>query len=158
MLEAAGVLFFACIAALFIRSAFLPEDHTSRLARKGAPTILVVEDDRAIRYLFTEVLRNSGYIVIACEDGARGLEVARAKIAEIDAVITDSRMPGIDGTELIAKIRALRPAMPALIVSGHLENRDPDPAIRYLSKPLSPDRLTTELRLALQEAPARPVR
>jgi CheY-like chemotaxis protein len=140
------------------RSALLPDDGTSRLARDGASTILVVEDDRAIRYLFTEVLRNNGYAVIACEDGARGLEVARARIAEIDAVITDSRMPGIDGAELIAHIRALRPEMPILVVSGHLENRAPDAATCYLAKPLSPERLTRELRRALDAASPGPVR
>lgn len=118
----------------------------------------MVEDDRAIRYLFSEVLRNSGYNVIPCEDGAHGLEVARARIDEIDAVITDSKMPGLSGPELIAQIRELRPSMPILVISGHLENRPVDLATRYLSKPLSPDRLTGELRRALRQASSRPVR
>jgi len=133
----------------FTRSAFLHESEPTRLAGDRTTTILVVEDDRAIRYLFTEVLRNNGYVVIACEDGDRGLEVARAKIAEIDAVITDSRMPGLDGRELIAQIRALRPEIPILVVSGAVEDRGSDPATRYLTKPLSPDRLAVELRSAL---------
>lgn len=136
---------------------FLPVHGTTRLNRKA--TVLVVEDDRAIRYLFTEVLRGNGYVVLACEDGARGLEVAQAQIAEIDAVITDSKMPGLDGRELIRAIRALRPEIPILVVSGTLEDRSyADPATRYLTKPLSPDRLTIELRLALGEAPPGPVR
>ena len=141
-----------------LRSACLPEENTSRLARGGASTILVVEDDRAVRYLFTEVLRNNGYVVIPCEDGTHGLEVARTRMAEIDAVITDSRMPGLDGRELIAQIRALRPLMPILVVSGNVDHRDPDPATRYLAKPLSPDRLTLELRRALNGASSGPVR
>jgi CheY-like chemotaxis protein len=143
--------------AAFSRSAFLPVRVTTRLNRKA--TVLVVEDDRAIRYLFTEVLRGSGYVVLPCEDGARGLEVAQAQIAEIDAVITDSRMPGLDGRELIRAIRALRPELPILVVSGAVEDRSAtDPATRYLTKPLSPDRLTIELRLALGETPPGPVR
>jgi two-component system cell cycle sensor histidine kinase/response regulator CckA len=116
-------------------------------------TILVVEDDRAIRYLFTAVLRSDGFKVVACEDGASGLAMARSKIDEIDAIITDSSMPGLDGRQLIAEIRALRPAMPILVVSGSVEEGaarpSADPCITWLCKPLSPDRLTVELRKLL---------
>lgn len=116
-------------------------------------TVLVVEDDRAIRYLFTAVLRCNGFIVIACEDGASGLATARAKIDEIHAVITDSSMPGLDGRQLIAEIRAMRPEMPILVVSGSVDEATSragaDPSITYLCKPLSPDRLTVELRKLL---------
>lgn len=119
-------------------------------------TILVVEDDRSIRYLFTEVLTRAGYEVIACEDGTLGLDMARTRSAHIDAVITDSSMPGLDSREMIAAIRALRPGIPVLIVSGSM--RDPlsrvDPAsdIVYLPKPLSPERLTVELQRLLAPA------
>lgn len=113
----------------------------------------MVEDDRAVRYLFTEVLRGNGYRVIACEDGDSGLATARARIDEIHAVVTDSRMPGIDGRELIAQIRALRPALPILVVSGNVDDsaarNSTDPAITYLCKPLSPERLTIELNRLL---------
>ena len=116
-------------------------------------TVLVVEDDRAIRYLFTAVLRGDGFVVIACEDGTSALAMARAKIDEIHAVVTDSSMPGLDGRQLIAEIRAMRPAMPILVVSGSVEegaNRSStDRSITYLCKPLSPDRLTVELRKLL---------
>jgi CheY-like chemotaxis protein len=120
-------------------------------------TVLVVEDDRAVRYLFTAVLRGNGYKVIACEDGAKGLEAAQAKISEIDAVITDATMPGLDGRELVVRIRALRPEMPVLVVSGTMEDRSPrptpsGPATIYLTKPLSPDQLIVELRRALDGA------
>jgi CheY-like chemotaxis protein len=126
-----------------------------------ATTILVVEDDRAIRYLFTAVLQGNGYVVIACEDGAEGLATAREKINEIDALITDSSMPGLDGTELIAQVRAMRADLPILVVSGSVEIANAgrsltDPGILYLTKPLSPDRLTLELRKALDGAAPRP--
>lgn len=114
----------------------------------AAPTILVVEDDHAIRYLLTQVLEGSGYVVIACEDGAHGLTAASAEIDRIDAVITDSRMPGMDGVELVARIRALRPAMPILVVSGNVEEGDPrgaDTRMVCLSKPVSPELLRLEL-------------
>lgn len=115
-------------------------------------TILLVEDDAAVRALFTEVLHNQGYYVIAAEDGTIGLELARTRIATFDAVITDSRMPGIEGRELVSKIRALRSTIPILVVSGGVDAsaQSPDPATVYLAKPLSPQRLTVELRRAIR--------
>jgi len=116
-----------------------------------ARTVLVVEDDRSIRYLFTEVLRHAGYEVIACEDGTLGLAMARSN--PIDAVITDSSMPGLDCREMIAAIRALRPGIPVLMVSGSADHgaswMSGDPGILFLSKPISPERLKAELERLL---------
>lgn len=121
-----------------------------------ARTVLVVEDDRSIRYLFTEVLRGAGYEVIACEDGTLGLEMARGRIGDIDAVVTDASMPGLDSREMIAAIRAIRPDLPVLIVSGSVDDgrarTNGDPAILFLSKPLSPERL----KVCLEQLLARP--
>jgi CheY-like chemotaxis protein len=130
----------------------LNEVDPSRIVANRAPIVLVVEDDRAIRYLFTEVLRGNGFDVIACADGVSGLATAKARINDIQALVTDSRMPGLDGRELIAQIRALRPTLPILVVSGNIDEqatRSGDPATLYLAKPLSPDRLTVELRRLL---------
>ncbi|MGB6132475.1 MAG: response regulator [Acidobacteriaceae bacterium] len=131
----------------------MPSVPPTRHPRTHASTILVVEDDRSIRYLFTEVLRNAGYEVIACEDGAVGLAMARERVGAIHAVITDSTMPGLDGREMIAAIRSLSPQMPILVVSGSVdhgrEGAVPDPEdsyIVYLCKPISPERLTVELK------------
>jgi CheY-like chemotaxis protein len=122
-----------------------------------ARTVLVVEDDRAIRYLFTEVLRGAGYEVIACENGTLGLEQARSRIGGIDAVITDSTMPGLDSREMIDAIRAIRPEIPVVIVSGSMEDGTAraggDPGTLFLTKPLSPERLMMELQRLLAPAP-----
>lgn len=127
--------------------------------RNGAPprgTILLVEDDASIRYLFTHVLHTYGYFVIAAEDGATGFDIARARISTLDAVVTDSRMPGLGGRELVARIRALRTDIPILVVSGGIDAsvaaQSTDPAIRYLAKPVSPERLAGELGQALLSA------
>jgi DNA-binding response OmpR family regulator len=115
-----------------------------------ARTVLVVEDDRSIRLLFTEVLRRAGYRVIACEDGTLGLEMARNN--SIDAVITDSSMPGLDTREMIAGIRALRPEIPVLMVSGRTDHSAVsagDPRMLFLQKPISPERLKAELERLL---------
>ena len=122
-----------------------------------ARTVLVVEDDRSIRYLFTEVLSRAGYEVIACEDGTLGLAMARERSSHIDAVITDSSMPGLDSREMIAAIRALRPDIPVLVVSGSMGDSMPrfasDSEILFLPKPLSPERLTVELERLLARRP-----
>jgi CheY-like chemotaxis protein len=110
----------------------------------------VVEDDRAVRLLFTKVLESAGYDVIACENGTRGLEAARAQIDKIDAIVTDARMPGIQGPRLIARIRSMRPEMPAILVSGNLMEAGTDAATVFLSKPISPGTLTRELRRLLR--------
>lgn len=117
-------------------------------------TVLLVEDDRAIRYLFSQVLHNNGYFVIAAEDGATGMDIARARIQTLDAVITDSRMPGLDGRELVRQIRSLRRDIPILVVSGGIDTANggtaSDPATRYFAKPVSPERLVIELCRSLR--------
>jgi DNA-binding NtrC family response regulator len=112
-------------------------------------TVLVVEDDRAVRLLFTKVLQRAGYDVIACENGTLGLEAARNQIEKIDAVVTDARMPGMQGPRLIARIRAMRPEMPAILVSGNMPDAETDHATVFLVKPVSPGLLTRELRRLL---------
>lgn len=122
---------------------------TDRGVGTGAATVLVVEDDRAVRLLFTKVLQTAGYEVIACENGALGLEAARNQIDKIDAVVTDARMPGMQGPRLIARIRALRPEIPAIVVSGNMVETENDRSTVFLTKPVSPGILTRELRRLL---------
>jgi len=92
-------------------------------------------------------------VVIACEDGICGVKEACARIDGVDAVITDAHMPGMTGSELVFRIRALRPEIPVIMVSGSVEaemNPLPDDAATVrLSKPVSPDRLRRELRRLL---------
>jgi CheY-like chemotaxis protein len=109
----------------------------------------VVEDDRAVRLLFTRILQAAGFEVIACENGAQGLEAARKQIDKIAAVVTDARMPGVHGPRLIARIRALRPEIPAILVSGNMMEHEADPSTVFLTKPVSPAVLTGELRRLL---------
>jgi CheY-like chemotaxis protein len=122
---------------------------TNRAVGTEAATVLVVEDDRAVRLLFTRILQSAGYEVIACENGAQGLEAARKQIDKIAAVVTDARMPGVHGPRLIARIRALRPEIPAILVSGNMMEHETDRSTVFLIKPVSPAVLTGELRRLL---------
>jgi two-component system cell cycle sensor histidine kinase/response regulator CckA len=129
----------------------LPETSldSAKTNRVNPGTILVVEDDRAIRLLFSHVLRSKG--------GAQGLSAARQHMHCIDAVITDSTMPGLDGRELMKAIRALRPDIPILVVSGSIEDggarADDHAKTVRLCKPISPAQLTAEVGKLLREPP-----
>lgn len=81
------------------------------------------------------------------------MEAAQTRLHEIDAMVTDSRMPGLSGRELVAQVRALRPELPILVVSGGYDEAAgralDDAHTVYLCKPLSPDQLTIALRKLL---------
>jgi DNA-binding NtrC family response regulator len=124
--------------------------NPDRAIHESTATVLVVEDDRAVRLLFTKVLESAGYDVIACENGTLGLEAARSQIDKIDAIVTDAKMPGMQGPRLIARVRSMRPEMPAILVSGNLVEAATDPTTVFLSKPISPGTLTRELRRLLR--------
>ncbi|HEX4066470.1 MAG TPA: response regulator [Acidobacteriaceae bacterium] len=127
----------------------LSSAFTDRAPGEAATTILVVEDDHAVRLLFTRVLETAGYRVIACENGTTGLAAARLQIDRISAIVTDAKMPGMSGETLIARIRSLRPELPAIVVSGNTLDGVSDSATVFLAKPVSPGKLTAELERLL---------
>lgn len=130
----------------------LTSGYETRRASEAAATVLVVEDDAAVRLLFSSVLQDAGFDVIACENGAQALDAIRATADGIDALVTDGRMPGLSGLELLGQIRALRPEIPAIIVSGGpVEGISGHPGAVFLFKPISPGVLTCELRRLLQD-------
>jgi two-component system C4-dicarboxylate transport response regulator DctD len=120
-----------------------PETHAP------AATVLVVEDDRAVRLLFTKVLQAAGYHVIACENGSAGLEFARKHLETLDAIVTDAKMPGMGGQRLIARVRSLKPDIPAIVVSGNVIEGPTDSTTVFLCKPVTPGGLTRELQRLL---------
>lgn len=78
--------------------------------------ILVVEDDADARFLLAEILQSEGYEVDLAEDGAKALE--RLRGAAYDAVLTDVRMPGIEGLDLLLEIRKTWPRLPVLLMTA----------------------------------------
>jgi PAS domain S-box-containing protein len=119
-----------------------PPPAPAELAGHG--TILVVEDEPAVRRLAARILRDHGYAVLEAEDP----DAARRLFAEhgpgIDLVVTDVVMPGSLGPALVAELRASRPELPALYTSGYTEGavfeRDVlEPGAPFLQKPFMPD-------------------
>jgi DNA-binding response OmpR family regulator len=80
--------------------------------------ILVVDDDRDVRLLYTEVLARPGYQVDAAEDGAAGWEALQAN--NYNLLITENEMPNLTGVELVTKLRSARMAVPVVMAAGRL--------------------------------------
>ncbi len=85
----------------------------------GSETILVAEDERAIRNLLETVLTGKGYRVMTAADGVEALDLARESEHRIDLVITDVVMPRLSGPELVQRLRAERPRVKVIFMSGY---------------------------------------
>jgi len=81
-------------------------------------TLLVVDDDSRILQVLGSMLESMGYEVIGVQDGREAIGVFEAIGARCDAVLTDLKMPGLSGSDLIAILRAHRPGLPALLMTG----------------------------------------
>jgi DNA-binding NtrC family response regulator len=112
--------------------------------------ILVVDDERLIRWSLDQQLRREGYEVRLAETGAEALQAARTEPP--DLVLLDMRLPDADGVEILERLRALDPQCPVIMITAH---GAVGPAVRamklgaqdYLVKPVDPD----ELRLAIRK-------
>jgi PAS domain S-box-containing protein len=130
---------------------------TNEDAPSGSESVLVVEDDQAVR-LFTEsVLLAAGYQVESASSGSEALQVARGHQGPLHLLITDVVMPGLDGQALAEQFREVRPEGRVLFTSGYtLESVSrrgvPIPAARFIQKPYSPAALCRHVRAALDES------
>lgn len=103
-------------------------------------TILCVDDEEIPRTLRKLILEKQGYQVTAVSSGAEALKTLER--ARIDLVLTDQMMPGMSGTELTKLVKAMRPAMPVILISGMNEiPEDANYADRFISKVGGPDLL-----------------
>lgn len=114
------------------RSAGEPADVSVSGPLPGKATILVVEDDAAVRGLATRVLRTFGYRVLEAENGARAQEILEAFEGNVDLLVTDMVMPRMGGPELAERLQQQRPGTPVLYISGYA-----DGSLRPLPVPTS---------------------
>lgn len=121
----------------------------------GAETILLVEDEQAIRDLVARVLRRQGYTVLEATNGAEALLVAAAyEDKPIDLLLTDVVMPQLGGQTLAAQLQGQYPGLKALFMSGYtggamINHSRFDPGIAFLQKPFSPTALAHKVRSVL---------
>ena len=123
----------------------------------GNATILLIEDESAVRTLISNVLNNKGYTVLEAESGQKALEIFEEN-KNIDLVITDVIMPGIKGTELAQRIQATSPEIKVIFISGYTQNELMDrqngkiQGYKFLAKPFTFKELVTIVKQTLEEA------
>ena len=129
---------------------------TSRLDDfpRGDETILVIEDEEALRDLICTILERSGYRVLAAEDGDQAMAVAGQYEGVIHLVLTDVVMPGQSGREVAEKLLLQRPSIRVLYTSGYtddvvLRHGVRDAEVAFLPKPFTPSELARKVRSVL---------
>jgi CheY-like chemotaxis protein len=120
----------------------------------GGETILVVDDEEAVRSSTRRALERAGYDVISATDGSDALRLFTEHDGGIHMVITDVVMPGLGGRELVGRLKIMKPNLPVLFVSGYTEEGVRrqgvlEPGAAYLEKPFTPERLLRRVREVL---------
>jgi two-component system, cell cycle sensor histidine kinase and response regulator CckA len=120
-------------------------------ARPGG-TVLVVDDQDHLRSIVRDVLEAAGYRVLEAANGAEALTAAAGAGADVDLVLTDLTMPGMDGWQLVERLRSTRPGLPALIMSGLAERDEAASTSQaYLAKPFTAEALQEAVRRTLAD-------
>jgi len=128
-------------------------------AAEGRETILIVEDEEAVRRLMLTALEQNGYRVLLAADGLEALKLISSHAGPLDLVVTDLAMPGMNGTELARKVRDRMPGIELLYISGYAEELRQSGEIdeaRFLQKPFTPQSLARKVREMLDHHNGRP--
>ncbi len=117
----------------------------------GNCTIMLVEDDDAVRMFSARALRNKGYRVLEARSGEVALEIARNATERVDLVITDVVMPQMDGPTVIGELRAIDPDIKVIFISGYAEDGfrqrlDSERDIHFLPKPFNLKQLALKVK------------
>jgi CheY-like chemotaxis protein len=117
----------------------------------GTETVLLAEDDAAVRDLHSMILEEAGYRIIEAEDGQDALDKFIKHQSEVAVLVTDVIMPKIDGKRLFEEIRKIRPDMKVLLMSGYtndvfVERGILEDEYNFMAKPVMPSDLLKKLR------------
>jgi DNA-binding response OmpR family regulator len=123
-------------------------------------TILVIEDDAAIRRGLRDALDFSGYGVVEAVDGPSAVQTATR--CDVDLLLLDLNLPGCDGMEVLRQVRQSKPTVPVIILSARGGERDRVTGLRigaddYVVKPFSIVELLARVEAVLRRTPARPL-
>ena len=112
-------------------------------------TILLVEDEPAVRQLFAQALTRAGYRVLEARNGQEAMKVFDQHGDTIDLLLTDMRMPYMGGAELAQHLRSRRRTLKLICVSGYPAGTESDVTTDFLAKPFSRDDLLSKVREVL---------
>jgi two-component system cell cycle sensor histidine kinase/response regulator CckA len=112
-------------------------------------TILLVEDEPAVRQLFSLALTRAGYRVYEARNGQEALKIFDQHGESVDLLLTDMRMPFIGGAELVRQLRARRLTLKLLCISGYAGGSELEFSDDFLAKPFSRDELLKKVREVL---------
>jgi CheY-like chemotaxis protein len=123
----------------------------------GSETLLVCEDDELVRALLETILTENGYRILVASRGEEALELAAATKGQIDALVTDTVMPHMSGLDLTEQLRATRPHVKVVLLSGYsaevLKDRALPAETVFLQKPFDDATLLQRLRSLLDDEP-----
>jgi PAS domain S-box-containing protein len=134
----------------------LPARVDRRTLPGGAETLLLVEDETAVRSSARRLLERHGYAVLEARHGADALRIVDESERELDLVLTDLVMPEMGGRELVERLRTRRPALKVLFMSGYTEKSIATdgimpPRTGFVEKPFTMEQLLRRLRELLDE-------
>src|SRR6202142_1370676 len=155
-----GTSFRAYFPRVDVREEAAAEQESIGLPRadRGRETILLVEDETNLRHLAHQYLEKQGYRILEAEDGAAALQIVSGHQGQIDLLLTDVVMPGMNGRELATQISAQRPEVRVLYMSGYTEKAIGhdgllEAGINLLQKPFSLPALKERVRELLDSEP-----
>jgi PAS domain S-box-containing protein len=139
------------LAPASLDGAVVPVERPRHTSGETQPTLLVVDDDDAVRRVMVRYLARSGFQVLEAADAFAAQALARAHKGRIHLLVTDVMMPRMKGTELAEWMAETRPETGILLVSGYLDSRtvqawvDRDPDV-FMAKPFEPEELAARVR------------
>jgi two-component system, cell cycle sensor histidine kinase and response regulator CckA len=136
-------------------SGAIPQPSKAQFNQPRRETVLVVEDESALRKLMTKVFERAGFQVVEAKDGEQAVEICKSWAEPLDMVVSDLAMPKLNGLQLKEAVSGLCPAAKFLLISGYAEDVVEDPAIlrkdtNFLEKPFLPDELILKVREILR--------
>jgi CheY-like chemotaxis protein len=142
------------------KAAVKEEPASVRIVR-GTETLMLVEDEDALRELNRELLESLGYAVLAAGSGREAIAIFEQKLGAIDLVILDMVMPGISGSRIFDRLRAIDPEVKVLLYSGYSLNGEAQLIMNrgcngFLHKPFTIEQLSRKIREILETRPQPP--
>ncbi len=137
------------------RGAPQPENKPNQVpAPEHQPTVLLVEDNEAVRLAMTALLVREGYLVLTAGSGHDAMSVLHQPLSPIDVVLLDVHLPDASGIDVCARLRELHPRLPVIVCTGEATPEEAAELLRlgahrYLQKPISPDELLSTVEASL---------